>query len=265
MNIIPYIRLVWVAACAVSLLAQTRCLLELPLMPGWIDGFVFGGTVFGYHCTHPDGRLRRIAWLFGLSGALSLLGYYFSAQSHTEAFVVIALSALCWLGYYGFQRPGNQGLRARPLAKPVVVAITWAFVTVLLPAPTSVWPMLGGVLLGRSGFVFALALAYDLHDLSYDQKHGLPTLAGRLGEKRTFSLIYAALFLSVIAVAFNLYLKVYSTGAALGLWLSLFACALLLPRFFQKKAFSPWRKTLIDALMPFQFLLVWLHTEAFCS
>lgn len=261
----PYFSLVWVACCAVSLLAQTRCLLDLPFLPGWIDGFVFGGTVFGYHCTHASIPLRRLAWALGGLGAFSLAGFVLVEQPPPETLAVIGLAALLWLGYYGFQRPGKQGLRARPLAKPMVVALTWTFVTVLLPAPVSDWSNLWGILLGRSGFVFALALAYDLHDLSYDRKHGLPTLAGRLGEKSTFSLIYAALLLSVIAVAFNLYLNVYSIGAALGLWLSLFVCALILPLFFQKRAFSPRRKMLIDAMMPLQFLLVWVLSASFSA
>jgi 4-hydroxybenzoate polyprenyltransferase len=259
--LIPLFRLVWVACCAVTLLAQTRLLLNLPLMPGWIDGFVFGATVFGYHCTHPDLLLRRMAWGMGAIGALALAGFVLTAANPAPALIITGLSALLWLGYYGFKRPGRQGLRARPMAKPLVVAFTWALITVLLPAPPETWPGLWAMLAGRISFIFALALAYDLHDVPYDQRRGLPTLAAHMGKIRALWLIFTAIAISGIFIAVNLFTGFYPLKSAAGLWGSLLIGAPLLHFFLQYRSLAPWRKLLIDALMPFQFVCVWLSSR----
>ena len=239
-------------------MAQTRLLIGQPLAPGWVDGFVFGGTVFGYYCTHPLRWYRRIAWAMGILGGICFLIPVYRMPELIGSQLIVLTPVLFWLAYYGFQRPGNAGLRNRLLAKPVTIALTWAWVTVLLPTPFTLWPTLLFLLLGRAVFIFALALAYDLSDADYDLKHGLKTLTITLGFGKSVALIYKSLVLAGLCVCLNVYLNIYDVPKAAGLALSLGFSAWWLRYLLRKQEWEAWQKPLIDGLMVLQFLLVLL-------
>lgn len=262
MAVIQWIfRLAWTGICALSMLAQTRLLLGQPLAPDWLDGFVMGGAVFAYGFTHPERRLRTAARLAGVFGAgcffLSLLtiapGDFFR-QAYWQTAALLPL--LAWLLYYGMKRPGNAGLRAVPIAKPIVVAFSWAWVTVALPLPPERWAEAVFIFPGRASFIFALALAYDLADLEYDRRHGLATLAGRLGITKTFYLIYSALAVAALCCCANFSLRIYGLNMALALLASLAFSAWWLRLSLQKAHWHFWQKVLIDGLMLLQFLMI---------
>ena len=163
-----FIRVFFIGVCALAMALQTRMVLGMPLSPGLLDGFIFGGSLFGYYCTHPDRRFRRSAWAFGFLGGLCFLFWVKSAGD-----VIIALIPMFfWLAYYGFRRPGNAGLRSSLLAKPMTVALAWAWVTVFLPIPIEIWHRAWAMFFVRTAFVFALALAYDVSDMGYDRRFG---------------------------------------------------------------------------------------------
>lgn len=250
------------------MLAQTRLLLGLPLAPGWLDGFVLGSAVFAYNFTHSDRRVKAGAWLAGLFGGfcfvlplLSMPGFKETTDSWQAA---VCVPAALWLAYYGLRRPGNAGLRSVPAAKPIVVALAWAWVTVMLPVPSEGWGLAfdkegaGGILLGRSAFIFALALAYDLVDLNYDRQHGLRTLAARIGIRKTFLLIFSALLLAALCSCLNFFLGVYGLNMAFALCASLVFSAWWLWVLIEKTHWTSWQKVLIDALMVGQFLMIWV-------
>lgn len=244
------------ACCAVALLAQTRLLLGMPLQPGWTDGFVFGGTVFGYHWTHPDKRFRLLAWTAGLLGGICFLK---SALTSNEPFGIQLISLIpvfFWGAYYGFLQPGKTGLRESPIAKPLTIALAWAWVTVFLPTPFTFWSDLIFILLGRGAFIFALALAYDLSDTEYDRKQGLNTLTRQLGDKGAFTLIYLSLAFAGICMIANVCIRIYPLQKGLGLAVSLLLSAWWLHMVFQRKSWEPWQKLFIDGLMIVQFLCV---------
>ncbi len=253
-----FFRLFWVACCALTLMAQTRLLVGLSIAPGWLDGFVFGGTVFGYYFTHPNRWYRNLAWAAGVVGGICFLIPLVASPKLIETQFIVLVPVLFWLAYYGFQRPGNAGLRGRPFAKPLTIALTWAWVTVLLPTPLTQWPNLFFLLLGRTTFIFALALAYDLCDADYDLRQGLKTLTTKLGFDRSIALIYKSLALAGICVCANLYFNIYDFPKAAGLFVSLGLSAWWLRYLLQKKEWEVWQKSLIDGLMVLQFLLVWL-------
>ncbi len=248
----------WVACCAVTLLAQTRLLLGYPLQPQWMDGFVFGGTVFGYYCTHPNRQIRAVAWAMGLLGSIC---FFLALPTLWSERALMAIPIFCWLAYYGFQKPGNAGLRGKNLAKPLTIALTWVWVTVLLPVETRHWSALGWMFLGRAAFIFALALAYDLCDAVYDRKYGLSTLTNKLGHKRSFALIYKSLGLAALCVGANLHLQLYAFGPGMGLLLSLVFSAIWLRVVFNHDFREAWKKPLIDGLMLLQFVLVLLFSN----
>jgi len=255
-----FFQIFWVAFCAVAMGMQTRLLLNLPLELTWMEGFVFCGTIFGYHCTHANRWYSVLAWAAGWAGGLLYLSTFLQHPSgwglHSWALVPVFF----WLAYYGFERPGRVGLRAHPIAKPLTVAITWAWVTVLLPAADMPWQSLIWIGAGRAAFIFVLALAYDLSDLQYDQALGLQTWTGKLGVKRSFFLIYTGLGISAGFVLLNALLGIFDIWEASILLVSLLISVFWLRGVLLTPRWVPWQKTLIDGLMMLQFVLVVLLT-----
>lgn len=246
------VRLFWIGICAVAMLSQTRLLFRLPLVPGWLDGFVFAGVIFGYYFMFPKRRLRALARGLGMCSAVCCT----QLQAHTR-FAAI-LPALVWILYYFAPRAVGRGLRSLPLGKPLAIAAAWALATVLLPAPPALWPDLGPTMLGRAAFVFALALACDLHDRDYDRLHGLQTLVLRLGPRRSLLLIDGALALAAICTSVDLILHLYDRQAAYALWGSLAFSAFFLRWQLRQPFGLHVQKILVDGLMFLQFGLVLL-------
>lgn len=256
-QLFAFFRLFWVAICALSLMAQTRLLLGMPLAPGWLDGFVFGGTVFGYYWTRPQKWHRFVAWGAGVLGAIFFLKHWNSGPKSMGELVLFLAPVFFWLAYYGFQRPGNSGLRGRPFAKPFTIALTWAWVTVLFPLHQLLKPELVFLLLSRASFIFALALAYDLMDTEYDQQLGLSTLTTKLGLDRSKRLIYKSLALSGAFVFCNICWPVMPLSNALALVISLGVIAVFLHQILHQKGYRSWQKVWIDGLMVLQLIMVW--------
>lgn len=257
-HLFAFFRLFWVAICALSLMAQTRLLLHYPLEPGWVDGFVFGGTVFGYYWTQPQPWRRIIAWSAGIVGGICLLMYWKQSPPNPGSLAIVLLPIFFWLAYYGFQRPGNTGLRGLPFAKPFTIALTWAWVTVLYPLLPNLKLEWMGLLLGRASFIFALALAYDLSDAAYDQRFGLSTLTSKLGMNRSIRLIYKSLAFSGVWVTSNAFMGIYAPVEALALLIALGLSAWLLPKILRQKTGLQGQKMCIDGLMILQFVMVYL-------
>jgi len=253
-SILLFLRVFMIGICALAMVVQTRLVLGIPLSMGFLEGFIFGGTLFGYHCTHSDWRFRAAAWG---GAALGGVGGAFWVQSFKD--VVVALVPMFfWLAYYGFQRPGIAGLRASLLAKPLTVAFAWAWVTVFLPLHLEIWSLAWPIFLSRGAFIFSLALAYDLNDLAYDRRAGLTTLAMTLEQKGTFLLIYQGFGAAALFVGIGWTTGVYSMSIAISLIVSLLISAWWLHFMIKKESWHPWHKVLIDALMLFQCSLVLL-------
>ncbi len=234
------------------MLLQTALLLGSSLPSAWLLGFVGAATVFGYQL---EGRpaLRGPAWALGVCAAVC----FFYLPPGRQLSVV--LPAVVWLLYYDRYRPGlGTGLRRFPLLKPLAIALAWAGVTVLLPLPPEHWPPAALLFLGRSAFIFALALAYDLCDQPDDQRAGLDTLVLRLGPTRSRRLIYAAFGAAAACALAQFGLRIYTCQATLALLVSLALSAVLIRPFTEQLAWGGWRKTWIDSLMFVQFVFVWL-------
>jgi 4-hydroxybenzoate polyprenyltransferase len=243
------LRMCWIGICALSMLALTRLRFEMDQTPGWLDGFVWAGMVFGYHFTSRLRWQRTLAWAIGLGGFYC----YLRLNWQMEGMVLIPL--LIWGAYYGWQKPGNAGWRSRPFLKPLAIAVAWAWVTVLLPLPPDDWLKAVFMFGARAGFVFALALAYDLHDRAYDLQHGLKTLAAQLDAYRTLRLGDLGMAVSGICAVLHCLLNPCFHIGTLAVLLSLGGSAWLIRWLFRQDWLEPWRKALIDALMPFQWLL----------
>lgn len=247
----PFFQLFWIGVCAAGMLLQTSLLLDEVLPAPWLAGFVFGATVFGYNFA-ARGPRRLVAWLMGGLGIFCFFNISRVQQVATLAPFVI------WLFYYDIRYPGRAGLRKYPAIKPIAIAIAWAWVTVLLPLPHERWTDTPVLFIGRAAFIFALALAYDLCDETYDRRKGFTTLVMQAGPHRAYRLIDAALLLASVCVVLNFLLGIYSLNNTLGLLVSIIAGRQLIRQLTTLIEWGDWRKIAIDALMVLQLGLVWI-------
>lgn len=230
---------------------QTRVLIGEPVVLGWLEGFVFGGTLFAYNVIRHGALPNVFAWAFGTVA----LACFTHLPTETKGAAVVPFMA--WAFYYG--RLGAAGLRSVPLLKPLTVALSWAWVTVVLPLSSEAWPLAGALFVGRTAFLFGLALACDLCDRNLDRMRGLDTLALRLGPKRTLRTIDIALLASAVCVLTNLVLDRYSGTASAALLASLTATAFGVRIVTRNIRGVLLQKASLDGMMVAQFVLVWVQ------
>ena len=214
---------IWLAAAAGLLTAgtlhhwagqsvETGLISRLP----WL---VFAATLWVYNLDaalpykygQPAGTSGRKRWqhrhrrvLLALAaGAAGVAGWIFLLDSWWQHLVVVghlAVLALLYSVPLPTTSPGRtRALREIPLLKVGLIAYVWAAVTAGLPALalglsfSESWPLLAQRLL----LVLALALAFDIRDVSRDQAAGLRTFPTVLGLPATRWLGLGALALSV--------------------------------------------------------------------
>lgn len=235
--------MVWIAVCATAMLEQSRLLQGMSISLSWLEVFVFCGTILGYHFAHSDKLFRATAWLMAVPAAL---GYWYAPLP----WWILLAPALGWLAYYGFEKTGKTGLRSMIWAKPLTVALAWAWVTVILPLYPEGPAAYGFMFLERALFIFALALAYDLSDAEYDRAQGFDTLALTMGKYRTLGLIH----LSLLASGIIALMQGYTTSHSMAIALALILGALWLQWLLSRPSWYAWHKPMIDGVMVLEFL-----------
>ncbi|MBN8685327.1 MAG: hypothetical protein J0L99_21980 [Chitinophagales bacterium] len=209
------------------------------------------GAVFAYNIVGRAPR-RRVAALLAAVAALPVF-LYLPVQSKL---LWMGISSL-WALYYGAQTgllPAS--LRHIPWAKPLIVSAAWALGAVLPALPAEQWLQAWPLLLERGAFIFALALAYDLHDAAIDRQLGMRTLANTHTPRQTMRFIYAALLLSATLMCWNVYWGNYHLLTASALCLSLVLTAVIVPYLFKNERFVNWRKVVVDGMMVVQCVIV---------
>ncbi|MGI4735120.1 MAG: hypothetical protein ACRYG7_08075 [Janthinobacterium lividum] len=213
----------WLAAAAAAQTAMALRLWPPAGAVGWhVVVLVFAATLLTYNLDavlpfkyrQPAGTSGRKAWqqrhrrgLLGLAGGAALVGAYLLLTDGWTHFlpVLLPLAALA-LGYSWPLLPWRgrwRAIREVPLLKVFLIAGVWTIVTVALPALALRQPLASAVgLLGqRFCLVTALAIVFDIRDVSRDQAVGLrtfPTVLG-VGGAKAVSLAFL-----VVAVALGL-------------------------------------------------------------
>jgi 4-hydroxybenzoate polyprenyltransferase len=151
-------------------------------------------------------------------------------------------------------------LRKIPYLKIFLITITWAFVTVMIPARDLGIDIfsrdIGIMFLRRVLFIFALAIPFDIRDAREDKMCNLKTLPVKLGEKKSkFFALIALLIYCIINVIYYFDFKFIPK-----IGLAFFLCALVAGVFifistpFRNKYFF---QVGLDGMMILQFILVW--------
>lgn len=209
------------------------------------------GAVFAYNIVGHAPQ-RRVTALLAAGAAIPVF-LYLPVQSKL---LWVGISSL-WALYYGAQTgllPAS--LRHIPWAKPLIVSAAWALGAVLPALPAEQWLQAWPLLLERGAFIFALALAYDLHDAAIDRQLGMRTLANTNTPRQTICFIQLALAVSALLAGWNVYWKNYSLPVAAALCLSLVLTAVIVPYLFKNERFVNWRKVVVDGMMVVQAFAV---------
>lgn len=183
---------IFIALCAMALCYQTVLLLHLPGSV-WVYVFIFFATLCSYNFYwliskysfgRPQGveifiqKNRSYLLVFSIAG----LGMLLSAWYIRVALPWIVAGILLTLVYSMplWPIPLAKKLRKLGFLKTTLLAFTWAYVTVMIPAAMQPLPNEMPVLvllIARFFFMLMLCSIFDMRDMAMDKIHGLHSLA----------------------------------------------------------------------------------------
>lgn len=262
----------WIALAAWLMQLQTQLLLFGQWRWSAFDGFVAAGTLVIY-------ALHRLVAMYLqrepiYAGRFRVMRAY---QSHIMLYAIVAAMAGAWFFWQldlqvqvsllapclvalAYVLPLFRGKRLRdfPYLKIFLIALCWAWITVL--GPLLQW---GGTIdraaiwlfIERAAFVFAITIPFDIRDLMLDLERDVPTLPGRLGMERAKQIAYAALLAMLLSVGWNYWQGFYNGLTALVLILSALSSGLLV-YYSNIRRHDYYFTGALDGTMIFQALLV---------
>ncbi|MEM1322133.1 MAG: UbiA family prenyltransferase [Bacteroidota bacterium] len=237
----------WIAVNALAMMLQGQYLLHHPLALDTLILFVFFATLFLY-AVHRIVGISKLHEFFDVDRYAVIARY----KHHIQVYAICGLIGMAYLFWFlkwstqlaliipgvlslGYVLPLLKGNRKRLRdinhLKIFLIAIVWAWITVLLPAleygiNRPVFLLLMG--LERALFIFAITLPFDIRDLKVDQHSAVKTLPSTIGAKRSRQLGLALLLLMGALVLFNFILGNYTVGNLAALWVSIGSTAFLL-------------------------------------
>ena len=265
----------WIACCALALCFQMQLILNIPLTLDVLVFFAFFATLFLYAAHRIVGISKlheyfqverygvistfkqhiRIYAAIGLIG--SLVCFFYLSRSVQLALLIPAIVSLAYvIPFLGT----NRRLRDVNHVKIFMVAIVWAWVTVLLPALE--YGMffdknLMAMLVERALFIFAITLPFDIRDLKVDAHSDVKTIPAQIGVSNTKHLGAACLVIAFLIAFFLFQNGVYPQAVLIGLLLSYLSTTILV-YLSDPKRHDYFYSGLMDGTMVFQFLFVWL-------
>ena len=212
---------IFISLCAAGLSLQTVQLLSLPLN-GYLLAFIFFATLGGYNTYWMVSKVSAarhvplpvffrksastvIVILIALGGMLySMTHLHLVMYNIVITFILLALYALPLL-------PVKNLFFARKMGflKTVLLAFTWAHVTIMIPLQISILQLpSNGILLFCSRFLFMLMLCviFDKRDAAMDKIRGMHSMATDISHSLLYFLM---LFIFAIYVVISCMLSSY--------------------------------------------------------
>jgi 4-hydroxybenzoate polyprenyltransferase len=264
----------WIAAAALAMTIQTHLLLEGSWHWSNLDAFIASGTLTIY-------ALHRMVAI-RIGGESPQEGRFKIMQDFRWHIIAYAILAAILAAYFYWQLPGflklsllvpnlialgyvlpllnGRRLRDLPYLKIFLIALSWAWITVIAPAQSMGLSLDRSILLmalERACFIFAITIPFDIRDMALDKEAAVSTLPGQWGVLQAKRIALAALVVMAVLVSFNYWLDRYSFGVCLGLLLSAVSSAILIWKATPEKH-DYYFTGLLDGTMIFQFGLVWL-------
>jgi 4-hydroxybenzoate polyprenyltransferase len=188
----------FIACCAVLMLAQTGYLLQQTAPSFDLIVFVFSATIssysFHWYLTPAVGHSDRISWL----ARYQKIHLYLFILGTTGAVIygVLLISHWPWLVFAAFitflysapkvPHPWFKLLRKIAIGKTIFLALVWMFVTTILPLEISNKPWQTDYTLfaiGRFFLIYSICILFDYRDKEYDISAGIRSLITWLDEK----------------------------------------------------------------------------------
>jgi 4-hydroxybenzoate polyprenyltransferase len=237
----------WIACCALAMVLQTNILFTGVLQITPLAYLVFFSTLFIYALhrivgiskvhefiedferyqviTEFRNHIVVYAVLAAIGGAIS---FYFISLSAKVALVIPGIISLAYVLPF---LKGKKRLRDFDHIKIYLIAVVWAFVSVLLPAiemerlgSLNIWL----VALEKGIFIFAITLPFDVRDLKVDAHANVRTIPAIIGKKKSKLLSLILLFFCFLLVIINYQLTFYESGILVALSLSYLLTGVLL-------------------------------------
>lgn len=236
----------WIALGAFALSIQTKFLLFEYLKIDLLDYFSFFATLFLY-------ALHRLIGFYKLSACDRPLRFVYLHQS-VFFFKILAGSAACLsfllflflprtvqyltllpiilsAGYALPFLPGKRRLRDLSYVKFLLVGLSWAWVTVVLPAAGHkvfndklIWIMF----VARFSFITAIAITFDIRDLEIDRQQRVRTMPALVGIPATKAMALLFLVIMVSSVWLNYQLGFYTVHHVIAFCISVFFTGVLI-------------------------------------
>jgi hypothetical protein len=272
---------VYIAAAAVALTWQTQLILFADFRIDALAILVFFATMFIY-ASHrlvglfsvkeflEEGRFKVIntyknhIWIYTGIALLGLIYAFFQVNFRLQmALVVPGLISLGYVIPFLGRTKEKKGLRLRDLnwIKIFLIAIVWAYVTVILPileVRAVQWADLL-ILLERMVFIFMITLPFDIRDLKVDDFNNVKTIPAVYGIPKTMQLVLFSFLFSMLLVIIN-----YAIIPSKPLYFALFGLSLSLTstyifiRISIDKTDDYYFTGLLDGTMWLQFVCVWI-------
>ena len=205
---------IFIAFCAAGLCFQTHILLHRPADIN-IYGFIFFSTLCGYNLYwlqskfyFSDRKLNHAFFKrhfsFFLLFGLAAIGTFYFLLKLWWLLPYIAVGGVLTLLYalplwpFDFARKFQKA----GFFKTTLLSLTWAYVTVVIPAIQSgainLMPIIV-LFFARFSFMLLLCIIFDMRDISVDKVHGLHSLATDLSKKSLDIIIYMVFGLYIFA------------------------------------------------------------------
>jgi len=183
---------IFVSLCAVALCYQTFTLLHI--QPGWLlYAFVFFSTLSSYNfywflSKYSFGiragflsfliKNRNYVFIFCGAGSGMLICLYYIPNIQQHVAIAVLLTLLYSMPLWPFK--WAKYLRRVGVLKTILLAFTWAYVTVIIPAATVLHTQTFAVIslmIARFFFVGMLCVIFDTRDIKLDKLYALRSLA----------------------------------------------------------------------------------------
>lgn len=267
----------WIAVAAVVLTLQTQFTFNQQLEVGKLHLFILASTLFVYaaHRLVTLKKLESNQWqerFFYISKAQRSIFAYATFAALSSCFLFIQLpQAVQWiivapgilsLAYVFPVLQGNRRIRDIHFLKIFLIALVWAWVTVILPIVALELPVQSSAYLlfgERVCFIFAITLPFDVRDLLLDQQQSVKTLPGIIGIKAARQLAGSLLLLCLSANLLLWVWDVYSIGQLSALFLTEVVAFLLIYKAHPEQP-DYYFTGYLDGTMILQFVLFYLFS-----
>lgn len=209
----------FIACCAILMLAQTSYLLLHAAPPFDLLAFVFFSTIssysFHWYLTPAIGHSDRIHWL--TRHKKTHLFLFIIGIAGAAVYGMMLISHWHWLVFAAFitflysapkvPHPWFRLLRKIAIGKTIFLAGVWMFVTTILPLGISDQPwQTDHILFAISRFflIYAICILFDYRDKEYDISIGIRSLITWLNEKSIDILFYFSLVVFALTTVWML-------------------------------------------------------------